>query len=170
MSKKIKINLDEKQLIKQQEENIYQIRKEMIGFKYKHYKLGKVYLVLDIIIHTETQELMVVYKNINDDLVWCRPLNIFNEEIDTKHHKRFEKIDDDIDWKNQQEQKIFKELKNIGWEVTFRNLKGIDFQNIIGQRISIYLTNKSYYSKATLSSKTHQLLHKLFELWGWFDE
>jgi hypothetical protein len=48
------------------QENIIQIKKEMVGFLYKHFK-GNVYLVIDIGIHTETQELMVLYKNIDDD-------------------------------------------------------------------------------------------------------
>lgn len=92
-------------------QDITKIEEEMVGYKYKHYKNEKIYLVLDIAIHTETQELMVVYRNINDEQIWCRPLSIFNEEIDNEHHKRFEKIDDDSDWKSQQEQAIFKEFE-----------------------------------------------------------
>jgi hypothetical protein len=36
---------------------------------------------------------MVLYKNIDDDsLLWCRPLSMFNEEVENGKYKRFEKI------------------------------------------------------------------------------
>jgi hypothetical protein len=52
---------------------------------YEHYK-GKRYEVLDLAIHTETQEVMVVYQALyKGDFVegqlWIRPLVMFNEEI-----------------------------------------------------------------------------------------
>lgn len=74
------------------QEKIIQIKEEMVGFLYKHFK-GNIYLVMDIGVHTETQELMVLYKNIDDDgLLWCRPLSMFNEELENGKYKRFEKI------------------------------------------------------------------------------
>ena len=66
----------------------------MVGFLYRHFK-GGVYWVMDIGVHTQTQELMVLYKNIDDDsLLWCKPLGIFNEEVANGKCKckRFEKI------------------------------------------------------------------------------
>lgn len=74
------------------QENITQIKKEMIGSFYQHFK-GGVYLVTDICVHAETQELMVLYKNIDDNnLLWCRPLSIFIEKVKDGKYNRFEKI------------------------------------------------------------------------------
>ncbi|NBX85254.1 MAG: DUF1653 domain-containing protein [Gammaproteobacteria bacterium] len=61
---------------------------------YRHYK-GKLYKVLDIAIHTETLEEMVVYQALNGDFrVWVRPLAMFLEDIvvDGKLQKRFVKL------------------------------------------------------------------------------
>lgn len=155
------------------------LKQEMVGYKFKHYKNGKIYLVLDIVIHTETQELMVVYRNINDEQIWCRPLSIFNEEIDNEHHKRFVKIDDDSDWKNQQEQAIFKEFEKLGYE--YFKLEKLNYIGVFkndDEQIFIDLANK-FYEKTDrtedlhpvmMNLQEHQLLNRLFEIWGFFDE
>ena len=60
--------------------------------KYRHYK-DNIYEVIGVGKHTETMEDMVVYQD--DNHVWIRPLDMFEEEIeiDGKKIKRFEKID-----------------------------------------------------------------------------
>ena len=74
------------------------LRKEMKGCKYRHLK-GGMYVVIDLAIHTETDEIMVVYKNMEEpDLVWCRPLDMFVSEVDHEKYPdveqtmRFEKV------------------------------------------------------------------------------
>lgn len=61
---------------------------------YKHYK-GGLYKVLYLAKHTETEEIMVVYKSLygNND-IWCRPLSMWNDliEIDGKIVKRFQLV------------------------------------------------------------------------------
>ncbi len=52
---------------------------------YKHYK-GKHYRVLNIAHHTEIPEKIVVYQQLYENkysygYVWCRPYNIFFQEI-----------------------------------------------------------------------------------------
>jgi len=52
---------------------------------YEHYK-GKCYEVIDVAIHTETQEPMVVYKalykgNFPEGTLWVRPLTMFKENV-----------------------------------------------------------------------------------------
>ncbi len=52
---------------------------------YEHYK-GKRYEVMDVARHSETMELMVVYKalykgDFPDGLLWVRPLNMFQENV-----------------------------------------------------------------------------------------
>jgi hypothetical protein len=63
---------------------------------YKHYK-GNFYQVIGLATHSETEEMMVVYKPMygKQDL-WVRPLAMFTEEIEIqgKIVKRFEKTDD----------------------------------------------------------------------------
>jgi hypothetical protein len=51
----------------------------MIGYVYRHYK-GNYYHVINIGKHTETEEMMVVYHDINHQ-VWVRPLVMFNNFI-----------------------------------------------------------------------------------------
>ncbi len=62
----------------------------IIGAIYRHYKGGR-YLVLNIAKHTETGEDMVVYENIDNHLIWTRPISMWNNIIDKeKNIKRFE--------------------------------------------------------------------------------
>ena len=51
------------------------------GGKYRHYK-GNEYLVVDIAIHSETEEEMVVYKALyGEGKLWVRPLSMWNEKV-----------------------------------------------------------------------------------------
>ncbi len=51
------------------------------GGTYRHYK-GNDYLVLDIARHSETLEMMVVYKALyGDGDVWVRPMCMWNETV-----------------------------------------------------------------------------------------
>lgn len=53
--------------------------------RYRHYK-GNEYLVLAVARHTETEEELVVYRQLYGDTtaLWVRPLAMFMEEIE--HH------------------------------------------------------------------------------------
>ncbi len=49
---------------------------------YKHFK-GNLYLVEDIIYHSETKEKMVAYRALyGDNRLWCRPYDSFISEVD----------------------------------------------------------------------------------------
>ena len=49
--------------------------------KYRHYK-GKDYEVLHVARHSETEELLVVYRPLDgESTVWVRPLEMFMETI-----------------------------------------------------------------------------------------
>jgi len=63
---------------------------------YKHYK-GAIYEVIGIAKHTETLEMMVVYKatyQMDGENLWVRPYRMFTETIqfNGKTVHRFEKI------------------------------------------------------------------------------
>lgn len=80
-------------------QELKEIRNEMVGYKYRHFK-GGLYLVTDIAIHTENEDLVVIYNSVeNPDLVWCRPLNMFVSKVDhvkypdVKQEMRFERIE-----------------------------------------------------------------------------
>ena len=52
---------------------------------YEHYK-GKRYEVIDVAMHTETVELMVIYKalykgDFPEGMLWVRPLAMFKENV-----------------------------------------------------------------------------------------
>jgi hypothetical protein len=61
---------------------------------YEHYK-GKRYEVIDTLRHSETEELMVLYRALyGDEGLWARPYTMFFETIviDSKEVPRFKYI------------------------------------------------------------------------------
>jgi hypothetical protein len=52
------------------------------GHFYRHYK-GNVYEVLEIGLHTETEESVVIYRPKEGGQTWVRPLKMFLESVDT---------------------------------------------------------------------------------------
>jgi hypothetical protein len=62
---------------------------------YKHYK-GNLYEVIGVAQHSETEEMMAVYKTLYGDFsLWVRPLAMFMEtlELEGKTVARFEFIE-----------------------------------------------------------------------------
>lgn len=53
----------------------------IVGEVYHHFK-GHDVKVLHIATHTETQERMVIYEDINSKEVWVRPYDMFNSLVD----------------------------------------------------------------------------------------
>lgn len=52
---------------------------------YRHYK-GKLYQVLHVAQHSETQEKLVVYQCLYDDYsIWVRPLDMFKETVELEN-------------------------------------------------------------------------------------
>ena len=76
-----------------------------IGKKYRHFK-GTIYVVTDIVYDSENYDevnpeksRMVVYKNIEKQISWVRPYDIFNSLVDKEKYPdinqeyRFELVD-----------------------------------------------------------------------------
>lgn len=71
--------------------------------KYRHYKNGKTYEVIDIALHSETHEEMVVYKAMyhSDDFglnrSWVRPKKMFLKHVEHegKTVPRFTRLEED---------------------------------------------------------------------------
>lgn len=82
--------------------------------------------------------------------------------------------------KEQEEQKIFKEFEELGYEIVERNtdISEIYLTNkIVDCKIVINKFKKNYYVREfytpeyqTVLLNEHQLLHRLFTIWGWFNE
>jgi len=75
-------------------------RELMIGRKYRHFK-GKEYQVIDVAMHSETREKMVVYRALYDDFsLFVRPYDMFLSEVDREKYPdvpakyRFELIEE----------------------------------------------------------------------------
>ena len=66
-----------------------------VGGKYRHYKGGE-YEVVDIVLHSETLEEMVLCRPLYETgaNLWVRPLNLFISEVEVegKMVKRFELV------------------------------------------------------------------------------
>ncbi|MFT4899085.1 MAG: hypothetical protein ACI9U0_000873 [Flavobacteriales bacterium] len=63
--------------------------------KYRHYK-NKLYQVIEVAIHSETMEEMVVYRPLyGEGKLWVRPLDVFLETVEVKGEtiSRFEFIE-----------------------------------------------------------------------------
>lgn len=63
--------------------------------RYRHYK-GNDYQVIDIVCHSETQELLVLYKPLyGEGKLWVRPLDMFIELVTLQGEQiqRFQYID-----------------------------------------------------------------------------
>lgn len=72
---------------------------ELPGKEVHHFK-GNNYIIITVARHTEDEELCVIYKNkMNPKIVYCRPLEMFMEEVDHKKYPnakqkyRFEFVD-----------------------------------------------------------------------------
>lgn len=55
------------------------------GEIYKHFK-GNLYEVLAIAIHTETEEVMVVYQEVDGEATYVRPLEMFVSKVDKEKY------------------------------------------------------------------------------------
>jgi hypothetical protein len=63
---------------------------------YAHYKGGK-YEVIDLVKHSETEELLVLYRALYGDKgLWVRPLDMFQEtvEVDGEKRRRFSFVEE----------------------------------------------------------------------------
>lgn len=79
-------------------EILEELRDSMAGRRYRHFK-GRIYIVTDLAVNTESDEIMVIYKCFTDPFVtWCRPLSMFTSDVDrikypdVKQKKRFESL------------------------------------------------------------------------------
>ena len=63
-----------------------ELRKFRLGSVYKHFK-GNYYILMDIGVHSETSELMVIYKAVkNPGMTWIRPLEMFDSDVDKEKY------------------------------------------------------------------------------------
>lgn len=49
-------------------ETLEKLRENMVGRRYRHFK-GRIYIVTDLAVHTESDEIMVIYKCFVDPIV-----------------------------------------------------------------------------------------------------
>ena len=56
------------------------MQKIEIGKTYKHYK-GNLYKIIALAKHSETNEDMIVYQNVEKGDIWVRPKSMWNETV-----------------------------------------------------------------------------------------
>ena len=61
------------------------MRKIKVNAIYKHFK-GKYCIVIDVAKDSETEESIVIYRELNDMTLWVRPVDMFLSEVD---HKKY---------------------------------------------------------------------------------
>lgn len=64
--------------------NIRTMQEIAVGKIYKHYK-GNVYKIIALAKHSETEEEMIVYQNIEKGDIWVRPKSMWNEKVNDTH-------------------------------------------------------------------------------------
>ena len=64
------------------------MRKLKIG-TYRHFK-GGLYKVISFAKHTETGEMLVIYKGLTTNIVYVRPYDIFNSKVDKEKYPEVE--------------------------------------------------------------------------------
>ena len=63
-----------------------EVRELKIHGIYRHFK-GDLYLIEDIIYHSETKEKMVAYRALyGDNKLYCRPYDMFMSEVDREKY------------------------------------------------------------------------------------
>ena len=73
----------------------------------------------------------------------------------------------------QEEQKILKQFEEKGYKGSEKIAYGraLFIERNYDLEICVYISKKEYKTRlGVITVELHQLLHKLFELWGWFDE
>lgn len=78
--------------------------------------------------------------------------------------------------KEQEEQKIFKEFEELGYHIITNDKYLVIFDS--NKQFIIDKTQQEYFvsnwsndhDRYRITLQEHQQLHRLFELWGWFDE
>ncbi|MBR6701269.1 MAG: DUF1653 domain-containing protein [Firmicutes bacterium] len=68
------------------------MRKIEAGKKYRHFK-GNEYIVLAVAMHTETEESLVVYQNLEDvNKVYARPYDMFAGDVDREKYPEVKQV------------------------------------------------------------------------------
>ena len=66
-------------------------RKPKKGDVYKHFK-GNLYEIVAVAKHTETMEEMVIYREVDGDAIYARPLDMFISKVDKEKYPEVEQV------------------------------------------------------------------------------
>lgn len=62
-----------------------------VGKSYRHFK-GHIVKVICVAEHTETEEVLVIYKHQDSDRIWARPYDMFNSLVDKEKYPNVDQL------------------------------------------------------------------------------
>ena len=113
--------------------------------RYRHFKGGE-YEVIDLALHSETEEPVVVYRPLyGERRLWVRPLPMFQDrkELNGRMVARFERIDDDSSARSGLQQEVAEFCSRHGLE-SAAPARLLDLVSELGELAKVWLKASDY--------------------------
>lgn len=113
--------------------------------RYRHFK-GREYLVMDVALHSETEQAHVVYRPLYGEArLWIRPLELFTDQkqLNGQSVARFERIGDGPDAERGPQQTVAEFCRLHQIEAT-RPARLLDLSSELGELAKVWLKASAY--------------------------
>lgn len=116
--------------------------------RYRHFKGGE-YEVIDLALHSETEETLVVYRPLyGERRLWVRPLPMFNDrkELDGRMVPRFDRIDEGSSARSSMQHEVAEFCSRHGLE-SCAPARLLDLVSELGELAKLWLKASDYGNK-----------------------